>query len=189
VGVEKEYNFDSPKGKETLADLSEERSQLVVYHFMFALAWDEGCPHCSCWADNLMASVCIHGRHFPCSIGQAGGVKKRMGWSFKWVSSGNSDFNYDYHVSFTSEDLKKEVYYNYDRFKTDMSDREGVSVFYRDEHGNVFHTYSSYSPGDRYAEYGLPLPRFGPERTRRGRVRIHAGLGALSRQILTRLFR
>ena len=152
--VEKEYIFDSPKGKETLADLFEERSQLVVYHFMFAPDWDEGCPHCSFWADNFNG-IGVHLNHRDVTmvaisrapLAKLEAFKKRMGWSFKWVSSGNSDFNYDYHVSFTSEDLKKEVYYNYDRFKTDMSDREGASVFYRDEHGNVFHTYSSYSRG------------------------------------------
>ena len=154
VRVEKEYIFDSPKGKETLADLFEERSQLVVYHFMFAPDWDEGCPHCSFWADNFNG-IGVHLNHRDVTmvaisrapLAKLEAFKKRMEWSFKWVSSGNSDFNYDYHVSFTSEDLKKEVYYNYDRFKTDMSDREGASVFYRDEHGNVFHTYSSYSRG------------------------------------------
>jgi predicted dithiol-disulfide oxidoreductase (DUF899 family) len=154
VKVEKEYVFDSPKGKETLSELFDGRSQLIVYHFMFAPDWDEGCPSCSFWADNFNG-IGVHLNHRDVTmiaisrapLAKLEGFKKRMGWSFKWVSSGNNGFNYDYHVSFRPEDLKKEVYYNYGRFKTDMSDREGVSVFYQDERGNVFHTYSSYSRG------------------------------------------
>jgi predicted dithiol-disulfide oxidoreductase (DUF899 family) len=154
VRVEKEYIFDSPEGKQTLADLFEGRSQLVVYHFMFAPDWEEGCPSCSFWADNFNGiGVHLNQRDVTmvaisrAPLEKLEAFKKRMGWSFKWVSAYHNDFNYDYCVSFTPEALEKEVVYNYARRKTDMSDLPGVSVFYQDEQGNVFHTYSSYARG------------------------------------------
>jgi predicted dithiol-disulfide oxidoreductase (DUF899 family) len=154
VKVEKEYTFEGPTGKETLADLFEGRSQLVVYHFMFDPSWLEGCPSCSFWADNFNG-IGVHLNHRDVTmvaisrapLEKLEAFKKRMGWSFKWLSSLNNDFNYDYHVSFTEEARKKDVYYNYGSRKTDMPELPGTSVFYKDEHGNVFHTYSSYSRG------------------------------------------
>src|SRR5204863_7651419 len=110
--VEKQYIFDGPKGKESLADLFENRSQLIVYHFMFAPTWDAGCPHCSFWADNFnpiivhlnqrdVTMVAISRAPLP----KLEAFKRRMGWSFKWLSSGENSFNYDYNVSFTPDEV------------------------------------------------------------------------------------
>ncbi len=112
VKVDKPYVFDGPSGKETLAELFENRSQLVVYHFMFSPTWDEGCKHCSFWADNFN-NIGVHLNHRDVTLvaisraplAKIDPFKKRMGWSFKWVSSFQNDFNYDYHVSFTPEEI------------------------------------------------------------------------------------
>jgi predicted dithiol-disulfide oxidoreductase (DUF899 family) len=155
VRVEKPYVLDTPHGKQTLADLFERRSQLVVYHFMFSPEWDEGCKHCSFWADNFNPNV-VHLNHRDVSfaaisrapLAKIDPFKKRMGWSFKWVSSGEGGFNYDYHASFTPEQIKSgRVFYNYETTNMGMADREGVSVFYKDEGGVIFHTYSCYARG------------------------------------------
>ena len=150
--VEKDYVFDGPNGKESLRDLFDGRSQLVVYHFMFPPEWDAGCPHCSHWADNFNG-VIVHLNHRDVTfvaVSRAPYAKlkkyeKRMGWTFKWLSSHDTDFNYDLGVSFRPEDQQKPVY-NYGR-EPGFSDREGVSVFYKDAKGNVFHTYSAYARG------------------------------------------
>jgi predicted dithiol-disulfide oxidoreductase (DUF899 family) len=154
VKVEKNYVFEGPRGKETLADLFEGRSQLVVYHFMFAPDWEEGCRSCSFWADGFNAiDLHLNQRDVTLVAISRGPIekleafKRRMGWNFKWLSSGNNDFNYDYQVSFTPEALENEVEYNYGKQKTDTSDLPGVSVFYQDSKGNLFHTYSAYSRG------------------------------------------
>jgi predicted dithiol-disulfide oxidoreductase (DUF899 family) len=153
--VEKEYVFDGPKGKESLSDLFDGRSQLIVYHFMFAPEDDQGCPICSFWADHYDATL-VHLNHRDVSfavisrarLAKIEAFKKRMGWRFKWVSSGNTDFNYDLHASFRAQDLERgTAVYNYEPLNVDMVDREGVSVFYRDESGQVFHTYSTYARG------------------------------------------
>ncbi len=153
--VDKEYVFDGPKGRETLPELFNGRSQLVVYHFMFAPDWDEGCKHCSFWADNFNG-LGIHLNHRDVSfvaisrapLEKLEAFKKRMGWSFKWVSSGQNDFNYDYQASFTPQEVESgAAFYNYSKLDVGVSDREGVSVFYRDPSGAVFHTYSSYARG------------------------------------------
>jgi predicted dithiol-disulfide oxidoreductase (DUF899 family) len=154
VRVEKNYVFDGVRGKESLADLFEGRSQLVVYHFMFAPDWKEGCRSCSFWADGFHA-IGVHVIHRDVTmvaisrapIEKLETFKRRMGWNFKWVSSGNNDFNYDYQVSFTLQELENEVQYNYTQQKTDTPDLPGVSVFYRDCNGDIFHTYSAYSRG------------------------------------------
>jgi len=154
VKVETEYVFEGPNGKETLADLFEGRSQLVVYHFMFAPEWEEGCPSCSFWADNFNPNV-IHLNHRDVTfaaisrapIEKLNAFKKRMGWSFKWVSSENNEFNYDYQVSFPAGVPKDQLEYNYRKLEIDSPDLPGVSVFYKDGKGNIFHTYSSYSRG------------------------------------------
>ena len=154
VKVEKEYVFEGPNGKETLADLFEGRSQLVIYHFMFAPEWEEGCPSCSFWADNFNGIV-IHLNHRDVTFGAISrapieklkAFKKRMGWTFKWVSSENNEFNYDYHVSFPAGVPKEQLDYNYSKLPVDSSDMPGVSVFYKDGKGNIFHTYSTYSRG------------------------------------------
>ena len=156
VEVDKEYIFHGPKGKETLSELFDGRSQLIVYHFMFGLDWEAGCPHCSFWADNFN-SIIVHLNHRDVTMVAVSrapwqkleAFKKRMGWNFKWVSSSESDFNFDYHVSFAPEELaKKEVVYNFTtNDDIESSEREGVSVFYKDATGCVFHTYSAYARG------------------------------------------
>ncbi len=153
--VDKEYVFDGPGGKETLADLFDGRSQLLVYHFMYGPDWTEGCKSCSFLADHFNPAIphlrqrdvtMVAVSRAPLEILEA--FKKRMGWSFKWVSSLGNDFNRDYQVSFTEEELEKgDVYYNYARQGFPSTEAPGVSVFYKDENGEVFHTYSSYQRG------------------------------------------
>lgn len=153
--VEKDYVFDGPDGKVTLAQLFDGRSQLVVYHFMFAPEWDEGCPSCSWWADNFERNVAhlIHRDVALLAISRAPvdkleAYRKRKGWTFKWLSSCGNDFNYDYHASFRPEgSATGEIYHNYQWRKSSMTDHAGISVFYRDTDGAVFHTYSCYSRG------------------------------------------
>jgi predicted dithiol-disulfide oxidoreductase (DUF899 family) len=153
--VDKSYLFEGPDGARSLADLFDGRSQLVVYHFMFAPEWEEGCKSCSFWADSFDPIV-IHLNHRDVSfaaisrapISKIERFRKRMGWSFAWVSSGGNDFNYDYGVSFTSEHLARgDVVYNYAKTGMKMADREGVSVFYRNQGGVLCHTYSAYARG------------------------------------------
>lgn len=153
--VTKPYTFDGPRGKETLADLFEGRSQLVVYHFMFHPAWNEGCVGCSFWADNFNG-IDIHLAHRDISflaisrapLAKLEAYRKRMGWSFKWVSSGESDFNRDFGVSFDAETAKRgEASYNYGTIRGVGEEMPGVSVFYKDESGDIYHTYSAYSRG------------------------------------------
>ncbi len=155
VKVEKEYIFDSPNGKATLFDLFEGRSQLIVYHFMFGPDWEEGCPSCSFWADNFNGIILHLNQRDVAMIAvsrapieRLDAFKKRMGWTFKWVSSHRNDFNRDYHVSFTPEELDKgEMYYNYGPTGFPSEEAPGVSVFYKDEKGAIFHTYSCYARG------------------------------------------
>ena len=153
--VNKEYLFEGPNGKETLTELFDGRSQLIVYHFMFDPSWDAGCPHCSFWADNFN-DIIVHLNQRDVTMVVASKApysklaeyERRMGWDFKWVSSYDSDFNFDFDVSFTPEELdKKEAFYNYDLQDTNSPEREGVSVFYKDPASQVFHTYSAYARG------------------------------------------
>ena len=155
VKVEKNYVFDGPSGKETLAQLFANCTQLIVYHFMFNPASEAGCKHCSFWADNFNG-IPIHLKHRDAAfvaisrapLDKIERFKQRMGWNFKWVSSGGNDFNYDFHVSFTPEQAQSgTVFYNYVKSSMNMSDREGVSVFYKDSAGNIFHTYSTFARG------------------------------------------
>ena len=153
--VEKEYSFEGPDGKETLAGLFEDRSQLIVYHFMFDPDWSEGCKSCSLLADHYDRSV-IHLSQRDVAmvtvsrapLEKIEAFKKRMGWSFKWVSSLGSDFNSDYHVSFTSEEqAEKKTYYNYGIHPFPSSEGPGISVFSKNAKGEVFHAYSSFARG------------------------------------------
>jgi predicted dithiol-disulfide oxidoreductase (DUF899 family) len=155
VKVEKDYLLDGLGGKVRLADLFCGKSQLIVYHFMFGPGWKAGCPHCSFWADHF-DSVNLHiGRRDTAfaAVSRAPlkdieAFRKRMGWKFRWVSSFNTDFNFDFNVSFTSSQLKSgKAIYNYAPLEMDIDEREGVSAFYRDENGEVYHTYSSYARG------------------------------------------
>jgi predicted dithiol-disulfide oxidoreductase (DUF899 family) len=153
--VDKAYVFDGPNGQETLEDLFGARSQLIVYHFMYHPSWEEGCPSCSFLADHF-DGIIVHLNHRDVSmvaiskapLKQLEAYKKRMDWSFKWLSSAENDFNRDYNVSFTTEELAKgDVYYNYKMGAFPSEEAPGVSVFYKDEHGDIFHTYSSYARG------------------------------------------
>lgn len=155
VQVEKEYIFDGPDGKESLTDLFEGRSQLLVHHFMFGPDWEEGCKSCSFWADNYNGIV-VHLRHrdvtliavSKAKLDKLEAYKKRMGWSFKWVSSHDNSFNRDYHVSFTPEEIeKKEMVYNYKTGYFQSEELAGISIFYKADNGNVYHTYSCYERG------------------------------------------
>src|SRR5690349_17916626 len=153
--VDKKYVFDGPDGKQTLEELFDKRSQLIVYHFMFDPDWEAACQHCSFWADNFN-EIIIHLNHRDVTMiaisrapyDKIDKYKKQMGWNFKWVSSYDTDFNFDYHVSFTQEELdKKKAFYNFTLQDSMISEREGVSVFYKDQKGKVFHTYSTYARG------------------------------------------
>lgn len=153
--VEKDYAFDGPHGKQSLADLFGDKSQLEIYHFMFAPDWDVPCKSCSFWADNFNG-VDIHLKHRDIAFAaisrapfaKLAACRQRMGWNFDWLSSGGTDFNFDYHVSFRPEDVAKgEIDYNYRKAAISMTDLPGISVFAKDETGNIFHTYSSYSRG------------------------------------------
>jgi predicted dithiol-disulfide oxidoreductase (DUF899 family) len=155
VKIEKEYVFDGPHGKETLSELFRGKSQLIVYHFMFGPGWKEGCPHCSFWADHY-DSVNVHlgQRDTTFAVISRAPLKeiepfqKRMGWNFKWLSSNGSDFNFDFHVSFTKEEIKSgALNYNYGKTKMKMDELQGVSAFYKDKKGDIYHTYSSYARG------------------------------------------
>lgn len=156
VKVEKDYRFDGPAGPETLAELFAGRSQLVVYHFMFDPRHKEGCHGCSFWADNFNGVIAhLNQRDVTLLAVSRAPLKKldafkaRMGWDFKWVSSGDSDFNYDFHVSFTAEEMKRgRAYYNYRaNHQVWMRDMPGISVFYKNPQGEIFHTFSCYSRG------------------------------------------
>jgi predicted dithiol-disulfide oxidoreductase (DUF899 family) len=155
VKVDKPYVFEGPNGKETLADLFGSKSQLIVYHFMFGPGWEEGCPSCSFVADHFEGSL-VHLANRDVSFAvisraplqQIEAFKKRMGWRFKWVSSFATDFNFDYHVSFTKDEMTAhKAYYNYQIQNFPREEGPGASVFYKDETGSVFHTYSTYGRG------------------------------------------
>ena len=155
VRVTKQYVFDGPEGKQTLGQLFNDHSQLVVYHFMFDPDWEAGCRSCSFWADNFNGIVPhLNQRDVTfVAISRAPLAKlqafaARLGWSFNWLSSHGSDFNYDYNVSFTPEALAGgSAIYNYAANKMNMTELPGISVFFKDADGKVFHTYSCYARG------------------------------------------
>ena len=156
VKVDKPYVFDGPDGRETFADLFAGRSQLIVQHFMMGPEWEEGCVGCSFGADHVDGALVHLTNHDVMFVAisrapwpRIQAFRKRMGWRFKWVSSFGSDFNYDYHVSFTPEDeARGKVYYNYELQDYQCDELPGTSVFCKDWAGNIFHTYSSYGRGD-----------------------------------------
>jgi predicted dithiol-disulfide oxidoreductase (DUF899 family) len=153
--VEKEYVFEGASGQVSLGELFNGRSQLIVYHFMFGPGWKEGCPSCSYLGDHFdgpgihlanrdVSFAAISRAAYP----EIAAFKKRMGWRFNWVSSLASDFNYDYHVSFTPEQQATgKVFYNYADTPFPSEEAPGLSVFAKDGNGNIFHTYSSYGRG------------------------------------------
>jgi predicted dithiol-disulfide oxidoreductase (DUF899 family) len=153
--VEKQYVFEGPRGREKLADLFDGRSQLVIYHFMLGPAWSEGCPSCSYLSDHY-DGMTIHLAHRDVTLAVASrapyaeiaAFQKRMGWKFHWVSSYGTDFNYDYHVSFTKQERDSgKVYYNYVDQQFPSEEGPGLSVFQKDAEGRIYHTYSSYGRG------------------------------------------
>jgi predicted dithiol-disulfide oxidoreductase (DUF899 family) len=157
VKVEKDYVFDTPQGARTLAELFDGRSQLIVYHFMFSPSWEAGCVGCSFLADHIDGAN-QHLKHHDVTwiavsrapLEKLLAYEKRMGWKFPWVSSAGSDFNYDYHVSFTPDEIAKDqAVYNFETTKLGgMEDLHGTSVFVKDKDGAVYHTYSAYARGD-----------------------------------------
>ena len=153
--VEKSYLFDTPKGQKTLVELFDGRSQLVMHHFMFAPEWEAGCKSCSFWAESF-DRVPIHLAHRDVTflavsrapLEKLQAYARRFGWSFPWVSSAPSDFNFDFNVSFRPEELRSgRAVYNYGPLQYGESDMPGVSVFAKDGSGAVFHTYSAFARG------------------------------------------
>lgn len=153
--VEKRYEFEGPGGRLALADLFGKRSQLVIYHFMLGPGWKEGCPSCSYLADHFDGPA-IHLANRDVTLAavshapyaEIAAFKRRMGWRFPWYSSFTSDFNYDYQVSQTPEERGKDrVYYNYEMVEFGPEERPGLSVFFKDASGDIFHTYSTYARG------------------------------------------
>src|SRR5258705_6310456 len=155
VKVEKNYIFDGPNGKVSLSDLSREKSQLIVYHFMLGPGWEQGCPGCSFVSDHVNgalahlnardAAYTAVSRATPQEIAA---FKNRMGWHFPWVSSNQNDFNFDYHVSFSKEQRSKsKVQYNYAEREFPSEEAPGLSVFSKNAAGEIFHTYSTYARG------------------------------------------
>ncbi|SDN35290.1 DUF899 domain-containing protein [Polaromonas sp. JS666] len=155
VQIEKNYVFDTPQGKRSLADLFEGRRQLMVQHFMFGPGWEQGCPSCSYMADHT-AGMQVHLEHRDvtfvavsrATLPEIERFRRRMGWQFAWVSSNGSDFNYDFHVSFRPQDrVDGIVNYNYGMTEFPAEEAPGISLFYKDGEGRVFHTYSTYGRG------------------------------------------
>ncbi|MFZ0322014.1 MAG: thioredoxin family protein [Candidatus Sulfotelmatobacter sp.] len=153
--VDKNYVFDGPNGKVTLSELFGAKSQLIVYHFMFGPGWEAGCPSCSYLADHFGGSL-VHLANRDVTLAvisrapieQIEVFKKRMGWQFRWVSSFANDFNRDYHVSFTKDEMAKgKVEYNYEMMEFPSEEAPGASVFYKNDVGEIFHTYSTYARG------------------------------------------
>ncbi len=157
VKVEKEYLFDTPTGRRPLADLFDGRGQLMIYHFMFGPDWDAGCPGCSFMSDHMDGALPHLNNHdvtyvavSRAPLDKIEAYKKRMDWRFPWVSAYGSDFNFDFHVSFTPEELAGEtIRYNFTDIPREMGHDElpGLSAFYKNAAGEVFHTYSSYARG------------------------------------------
>lgn len=153
--VTTDYVFDAPEGRRSLADLFEGRRQLLVQHFMLGPGWEQGCPSCSYMADHTDGMI-VHLAHRDVSfvavsrapLAEIERFKARMGWKFRWVSSSGNDFNRDFHVSFGPEDrVDGAVYYNYGMTRFPNTEAPGVSVFYKDDAGEVFHTYSTFGRG------------------------------------------
>jgi predicted dithiol-disulfide oxidoreductase (DUF899 family) len=153
--VDKEYVLDGPNGKQSLSELFEGRSQLIVYHFMFDPEDSAGCPQCSFWADNFNGAI-VHLNQRDATMivvsrapyAKLAAYEQRMGWTFKWLSSGGTDFNFDYQASFTPQQVAdKKALYNFNVQDPGPADREGLSVFFKDSNGRVFHTYSTYARG------------------------------------------
>ena len=154
VKVDKNYVFDTTAGKKTLAQLFGAKSQLVMYHFMFGPDWEQGCPSCSLLADhfdNLGVHLAQRDVRFVivsrAPLDKIEPFKKRMGWKFPWASSYGSEFNFDFEVSVPKDKQGQEHIYNYALTKSAGDEQPGLSVFYKNANGEVFHTYSMYGRG------------------------------------------
>ncbi|MGO9361477.1 MAG: DUF899 domain-containing protein [Xanthobacteraceae bacterium] len=156
VKVDKAYTFDTPRGRQTLAELFGDRSQLIVNHFMLGPGWKDGCVGCSFGADHVEGILphlaqrdVVYVAVSRAPLAEIEAYRKRMGWHFDWVSSFGSDFNFDFNVSFRPEDLApgNKVLYNYEMTEAGIEELPGYSVFAKDAKGDVFHTYSSYGRG------------------------------------------
>ncbi len=152
--VEKRYVFDGPSGERTLGELFDGRSQLIVYHFMYPADWEQGCSSCSFWADNFDPIIVhLNARDVTMvavsrsPLAKLIEYRRRMGWSFDWFSSAGTDFNSDLGVGFTPEEAEQGGFYNYRLAPTGPTEREGMSVFFKDDTGRIFHTYSAYARG------------------------------------------
>jgi predicted dithiol-disulfide oxidoreductase (DUF899 family) len=153
--IEKNYVFDTPEGGRTLAELFDGRRQLLVQHFMFVPEWEQGCQGCSYMADHIDGmNVHLTNRDVTLRVvsraplAEIERFRQRMGWRFQWVSSRGSDFNHDFNVSFTPEERARgEVFYNYVMQPFPLEEAPGISVFYKDDAGDVFHTYSTFGRG------------------------------------------
>lgn len=153
--VEKTYIFDGSDGKKTLQKLFDGCSQLIVYHFMFDVNEEVGCKHCSFWADNFNG-IPVHLRARDTAfvaisrvpLAKIEAYKKRMGWSFKWLSAFENDFKRDFGTTFTEDEIANgRAFYNYKMQDSPDTEREGISVFYKDGDGIVYHTYSAFARG------------------------------------------
>jgi predicted dithiol-disulfide oxidoreductase (DUF899 family) len=171
VKVEKHYTFETPQGERTLAELFGPRSQLLTYHFMLGPDWEEGCPGCSFISDHIDGML-VHLEHHDVTyvavsrapLAKIEAFKQRMGWHFPWVSSFGSDFNFDYRVSFTEADKARgKAIYNYAEQDYMSDELPGISAFYRDENGNVYHTYSAYARGVEMALGTYAMLEFTPK--------------------------
>jgi predicted dithiol-disulfide oxidoreductase (DUF899 family) len=159
VKVDKAYVFDGPEGKVTLGDLFAGRSQLIVYHFMLGPDWEEGCVGCSFFSDHVDGARQHLEQHdvsyvaaSRAPLAKIEAFRKRMGWGFPWVSSFHNDFNYDFHVSYRPQDIVGgQVCYNFRMEDFSSDELSGTSVFYKDEAGRIFHTYSAFGRGDEAA--------------------------------------
>lgn len=153
--VETIYTFHASRGNVTLHDLFENHPQLIVYHFMFGHDWEEGCPGCSYLADHFDGMLPhLHARNTAFSVISHAPLEKilpfkdRMGWHFPWVSSFGSAFNHDFNVSFSREEMQAgKVYYNYEKQEFPSEEAPGLSVFFKNKDGEIFHTYSTYGRG------------------------------------------
>ncbi len=155
VKLEQDYLFDTPQGPRRLSELFQGRRQLLVQHFMLGPGWEQGCKHCSFMADHL-DSIAVHLAHRDIALlavsraplAEIETFRQRMGWRFAWASSRGNDFNRDFHVSFTPEELARgEVYYNFQLTPFPLEEAPGISVFWRGDDGQVFHTYSTFGRG------------------------------------------
>lgn len=155
VRIDEDYVFDAPGGRKRLADLFAGRSQLLIYHFMLGPDWPEGCPRCSFMADHVEGALPHLNNHdvtwtavSRAPLAKIEAYRKRMGWTFPWVSSFGSSFNHDFNVSFTQEERASgAIHYNYADRPMNLDELSGLSAFYRDADGAVFHTYSTYARG------------------------------------------